>query len=97
MDNVKIELSSNTAGYLTIAIPVNKNSNYGIDATNIYINGINCTYAFEPVANVENTLLPTYDDDTSRLYNFFISYNILQHPISLSIQVQDSKLYSKGW
>ena len=96
MDNVKIELSSNTAGYLTIAIPVNKNSNYGIDATNIYINGINCTSAFEPVANVENTLLPTYDDDTSRLYNFFISYNILQHPISLSIQVQDSKLYSKG-
>ena len=96
VDNVKIELSSNTAGYLTIAIPVNKNSNYGIDATNIYINGINCTYAFEPVANVENTLLPTYDDDTSRLYNFFISYNILQHPISLSIQVQDSKLYSKG-
>lgn len=96
VDNVKIELSSNTAGYLTIAIPVNKNSNYGIDATNIYINGINCTSAFEPVANVENTLLPTYDDDTSRLYNFFISYNILQHPISLSIQVQDSKLYSKG-
>ena len=96
MDNVKIDLTyPYTAGYLTIAIPVDRDSNYRIDATNININGINCTSAFELVDNVENTLLPTYDDDTPRLYNFFISYNILQHPMSLSIQVQNSELYFK--